>query len=105
MNRISTHVLDTSAGKPAQGIVVLLLRGETELSRAITDADGRCPNLVPVEMTLDATVYSLIFQVGEYFPDGFYPQVRIAFKVAAGTPHYHVPLLLSPFGYTTYRGS
>jgi 5-hydroxyisourate hydrolase len=105
MNRISTHVLDTSAGKPAQGIVARLLKGETELSRSVTDADGRCPNLLPAGMTLEASVYTLIFQVGDYFPHGFYPQVSISFKASAGTSHYHVPLLLSPFGYTTYRGS
>ncbi len=98
-------MLDTSAGKPAQGIVVRLMKGETELSRAKTDADGRCPNLLPVETSLEASIYSLIFETGEYFPEGFYPQVSISFKAAAGTPHYHVPLLLSPFGYTTYRGS
>jgi 5-hydroxyisourate hydrolase len=109
---ITTHVLDTSIGRPARGIAVALARrdGEAfvELGRGTTDADGRVTTLLPPGKLVAGT-YRLAFAVGAYFAAGgrapFYPHVEIAFTVAATDEHYHVPLLLSPFGYSTYRGS
>jgi|ERR1700733_281841 5-hydroxyisourate hydrolase len=105
MNRLSTHILDTSLGKPAAGVPVRLLQGEREINSQVTDADGRCQNLLPNDMTLAPGIYRIVFDVTAYLPDGLYPEVTISFKVAAGVAHYHIPLLLSPFGYTTYRGN
>jgi len=105
MNHLSTHILDTSCGKPVAGVPVRLYRDDRELSSHVTDADGRCQNLLPAEPTLNAGVYRIVFEVSEHFPDGFYPEVSVSFKVNDGVPHYHIPLLISPFGYTTYRGS
>lgn len=105
MKRLSTHILDTAAGKPAAGVPVRLLQAEREISSHVTDADGRCQNLLPDGMALTSGVYRIVFDVTAYFPDGLYPEITISFKVDAGAAHYHIPLLLSPFGYTTYRGS
>jgi len=105
MNRLSTHILDTSRGKPAAGVPVLLFQADRAISSHVTDRDGRCQNLLPAEVTLDPGVYRIVFDVTAYFPDGLYPEITISFKVTAGAGHYHIPLLLSPFGYTTYRGS
>ena len=105
MNRLSTHVLDTSRGQPAPGIPVHLYQATHLISSNITDTDGRCANLLPADLSLTPGVYRLVFDVATYLPDGLYPEITISFKVAAGTAHYHIPLLLSPFGYTTYRGS
>jgi 5-hydroxyisourate hydrolase len=109
MSTISTHVLDTSLGKPAQGIRVELEYGGAIVGSGVTDADGRVPDLVPKNATLEAGDYALTFFVGEYFASGgrqsFYSQIVVNFRMAAGSEHYHVPLLLSPFGYSTYRGS
>jgi 5-hydroxyisourate hydrolase len=100
---ITTHVLDTSRGKPAAGIAVTLERSTngrwTEVGRGKTDDDGRLRTLAPG--AVKKGTYRLTFDTGT----AFYPQVVIIFKVADGTKHYHVPLLLSPWGYTTYRGS
>jgi 5-hydroxyisourate hydrolase len=103
MNRLSTHILDTSRGKPAAGVIVRLYAGEDEINSNVTDAEGRCPNLLA--NSLEAGVYRLVFETGKYFSDGLYPVVIIVFKVGEGVEHYHIPLLISPFGYTTYRGS
>ncbi|HJS95572.1 MAG TPA: hydroxyisourate hydrolase [Solirubrobacteraceae bacterium] len=107
MSGISTHVLDTSRGRPAAGVPVVLERavnGHWEpVGRGTTDADGRARDLlssVPEEGR-----YRLTFDTGAYLPTGFYPEVTVTFVVEAGEEHYHVPLLLSPFGYSTYRGS
>ena len=112
MSRITTHVLDISIGKPAGGVLVTLDR-QTEdgywetLGSQNTDSDGRARDLLPE--ALIAAGHRLTFEVGPYFErnkvDGFYQEVAIAFTVNDASQHYHVPLLLSPFGYSTYRGS
>lgn len=114
MNGISTHVLDTSVGRPAAGVPIVLERKDDqgdwkELNRATTNADGRVADLLPAGTRLAAGLYRLTFGTGTYFKkrkaDGFYPHVTIVFQVDDAKQHYHVPLLLSPFGYSTYRGS
>jgi 5-hydroxyisourate hydrolase len=113
VSAITTHVLDTSQGRPAAGVPVSLeveVAGGWELvGKGTTNKDGRIPDLVPEEVMLDAGVYRLIFDTARYFSahkiEGFYPQVTIVFKLSDPAQHYHVPLLLSPFGYSTYRGS
>jgi 5-hydroxyisourate hydrolase len=109
---VTTHVLDTARGTPAAGIPVRLERvwgGEpAEIGRASTDADGRVPDIGPER--LQAGTYRLVFGVAEYFAslnqrDSFFPEVTVTFTADGEAPHYHVPLLLSPFGYATYRGS
>jgi 5-hydroxyisourate hydrolase len=109
---ISTHVLDTALGRPAEGVRVTLGRagaGPAEIGGGVTDADGRVRALVPPGAALEAGTYWLRFAVGEYFAraarEAFYPEVVVTFRVSAGGGHYHVPLLLNPFGYSTYRGS
>jgi 5-hydroxyisourate hydrolase len=105
MNRLSTHILDTSRGKPAAAVPVRLYQADRLINSQFTDSDGRCPNLLPDGMVLSEGIYRIVFDVTGYFPDGLYPEVSISFRVTAGAAHYHIPLLLSPFGYTTYRGS
>ncbi len=114
MNRISTHVLDTARGKPARNVPVRLERREAsggwrELASAQTDQDGRCSHLLSGDAILPAGHYRLIFDAAKYFTaekvDGLYPVVEITFQVREGEEHFHIPLLLSPNGYTTYRGS
>lgn len=106
MSHVTTHVLDAVRGAPAAGLHVRLLHGDVEIATGVTDADGRVVDLGPER--LHAGTYQLVFATGEWCADRgvatFYPEVRIAFGVD-GEPHYHVPLLLSPFGYSTYRGS
>jgi 5-hydroxyisourate hydrolase len=111
---ISTHVLDTTTGRPAAGVGVILevqgAGGELQsVSRARTDADGRVRELVPGAVDLEAGTYRLTFETGAYFEtleiEGFYPRVFVLFSVRDPTQHHHVPLLLSPYGYSTYRGS
>lgn len=112
MKSISTHVLDVARGKPAHDVPVHLERQEgstfTSLKCGKTDADGRVKDLVP-EGQLTAGTYRLTFDTAAYFGaqgiDGFYPEAAILFVVKDAEAHYHVPLLLSPFGYSTYRGS
>ena len=114
---ISTHVLDTAHGRPAAGVPVTIqlapapgepARGR-EIARGITDADGRIRELVAHGASLDAGTYSLRFDTAAYFAsvgiEAFYPEVSVVFVVRDTTQHYHVPLLLSPYGYSTYRGS
>jgi 5-hydroxyisourate hydrolase len=114
MSRVSTHVLDTTKGKPAAGVAVSLERQESSgkwLSLALsqTDQDGRCGELLPDSATLVEGVYRLTFDTASYFAtcgvDGLYPAVEVLFCVRKGESHFHIPLLLSPNGYTTYRGS
>jgi len=114
MSRISTHVLDTSSGKPAAGVQVRLERQDSSakwssLNSARTDQDGRCPQLLPEGATLAEGVYRLVFGTARYFAtcgvNGLYPSVEILFRVRTGESQFHIPLLLSPNGYTTYRGS
>lgn len=110
MSPITTHVLDTSAGRPAAGIAVRLDQRTAdgafaELARGRTDSDGRCKDLLPAG-AIEPGVYRLVFDTAAYLGDrGFYPEVPIVFSITAPSEHYHVPLLLSPFGYSTYRGS
>jgi 5-hydroxyisourate hydrolase len=105
---ISAHVLDALAGTPARGIAVRLetQAGET-LGDAVTDTDGRVSDLGPDR--LETGNYQVRFATGDYFAgngqETFYPFVAVNFTVAPGQAHYHVPLLLSPYSYTTYRGS
>jgi 5-hydroxyisourate hydrolase len=105
MKRLSTHILDTSRGKPAGGVPVQLYQADRLISSHTTDADGRCQNLLAEGTSLDPGVYRIVFEVTAHFPDGLYPEIAISFKVSEGAAHYHIPLLISPFGYTTYRGS
>ena len=113
MSAITTHVLDTSHGRPATGVPVTLevaAAGGWELvGKGTTNADGRVTDLVAEEITLEAGVYRLIFDTAKYFAaqatEGFYPEVTITFRLDDPAQHYHVPLLLNPFGYSTYRGS
>jgi 5-hydroxyisourate hydrolase len=108
---ISTHVLDTSRGSPAAGVPVVLDlavdSGWQRVGRGTTDADGRARDLL--SSAPNAGRYRLTFDTGAYFravgDAGFYPEVSVTFEVSPGEDHYHVPLLLSPFGYSTYRGS
>ena len=112
MKSISTHVLDISKGKPAQGVPVVIEKKEgeffTRLKSAHTDADGRVKDLV-AEGKLTEGTYRITFDTNAYFAaqniEGFYPEASILFVVRDAASHYHVPLLLSPFGYSTYRGS
>lgn len=103
MPTLSTHVLDTARGRPAAGVPVQLLDASgSSLADGVTDADGRVPSLGD---ELAGGTYTLRFDVAAHQPDGFYPEVAVTFTVADGERHYHVPLLLSPYGYSTYRGS
>ena len=116
MGRLTTHVLDTSLGKPAAGLAISLRRAGKHgapLASGVTNADGRiAPPLLEAD-TMEVGAYELIFEAGAYF-DGlglklpspkFLDQVVIRFGIDDPKAHYHVPLLLSPFGYSTYRGS
>lgn len=108
---ITTHVLDTSRGKPASNVGVKLeMRREDrweEVGRGETDNDGRCKTLTPGPITTG--IYRLCFDTGSYFRERhietFFPEAVITFTVGEAEQHYHVPLLVSPFGYSTYRGS
>jgi 5-hydroxyisourate hydrolase len=107
---ITTHVLDTARGRPAAGVPVRLERRSgadwVEVGAAVTDADGRARELVPDGVPLEAATYRLRFDTAAHLgPDAFFPEVVLAFAVTRPEEHHHVPLLLSPFGYTTYRGS
>ena len=113
MSAITTHVLDVARGKPAQGVpITLAVRaggGAKEIGRGATDADGRLRSLMKADEPLAKGVYELTFDTASYFEsigvEGFYPEAKIVFEVREAEQHYHVPLLLSPFGYSTYRGS
>ena len=116
MSAITTHVLDTARGRPAANILVVLERATPdkpphfqELGRGSTDADGRLRTLLSPDAHLLAGSYRITFHVASYFEaqkvESFYAEVSILFTVKDPTQHFHVPLLLSPFGYSTYRGS
>jgi 5-hydroxyisourate hydrolase len=112
MTAITSHVLDTSIGKPIAGLSVRLLRIDTDggvpLGQGVTDADGRVKQLLG-STALVAGVYRLTFETGEHYRrvgcEVFYERVELEFRVVDPSQHFHVPLLLSPFGYSTYRGS
>jgi 5-hydroxyisourate hydrolase len=114
MSAITTHILDVSRGRPASGVAVTLeiqLRedGWELVGKGTTDVDGRQKELLPRDYVLTEGIYRLTFETNSYFAsesiESFYPKVTIVFSVRDATQHYHVPLLLSPFGYSTYRGS
>ncbi len=114
---ITTHVLDTARGLPAAGVAVRLERGpgdgqpppgQPPLGQSVTDADGRARDLGPA--VLPPGIYRLVFDTGAYFASqgtepAFFPEVTVTFRVGGEARHHHVPLLLSPFAYSTYRGS
>ena len=103
---VSTHVLDAVLGRPAAGIAVRLFAGEDLLAEEVTDADGRCRL---TEAATTAGPHRLVFATGPWFAgqerDTFWPEVVLSFAVREPAEHHHVPLLLSPFAYSTYRGS
>jgi 5-hydroxyisourate hydrolase len=111
MSTLSTHVLDAASGQPAAGVQVRLDRRDGDrwqpLGEGVTDDDGRVRDLTPGG--LGAGVHRLVFATGDYFAatgqTGFYPEVPVVFEVADPDRHYHVPLLLSPYAFSTYRGS
>lgn len=113
MSQITTHVLDTSLGRPAAGVPVILEiesagGGWKELSRGATDGDGRLAHLLAPGSLVEGT-YRLTFETQSYFRSrlvkGWYPRVTVIFEVHDIKEHYHIPLLLAPYGYSTYRGS
>jgi 5-hydroxyisourate hydrolase len=111
VSHVTTHVLDTGNGLPARGVHIVLAQRNNDawvvVATGITDADGRVRSLGPEQ--LPSGIYRLEFDVGTYFTtagvDAFFPEVAITFHLDGSTEHYHVPLLLSPFAYSTYRGS
>ena len=110
---ITVHVLDTSRGKPAAGVAVILEQADgkewRELAKGKTDGDGRIETLLPKSKPLSAGIYRATFESGAYFAQSktktFYPRITVLFEVVDPKENYHIPLLLSPFGYSTYRGS
>jgi 5-hydroxyisourate hydrolase len=114
MSAITTHVLDTTRGLPAAGVSIVLERRHgserwEQVARGETDSDGRLRSLLADDAPLVPGVYRLVFATGRYFDQQgartLFPEVVIVFETLPGQKHYHVPLLLNPFGYTTYRGS
>jgi 5-hydroxyisourate hydrolase len=134
MSTLSTHALDTATGRPASGLRLMLEKQEqpeawraycnaraegteptgpkpqwTTLGRGVTNGDGRCPDLLPTGTQLAPGIYRMDFDTSGYLKDrgqsGFYPIAQIVFEITADDEHYHIPLLLSPFGFSTYRGS
>jgi 5-hydroxyisourate hydrolase len=111
MTTISTHVLDTARGQPAANLSVTLEAAATDgwkrKGTAVTNDDGRAPDLLDTGEALASGTHRLTFDTGAWFAEqgvaGFYPYVTVTFEIT-GDDHYHVPLLLSPFGYSTYRG-
>lgn len=113
MSAITTHVLDIARGQPAAGVPIVLEAqagdGWQEIGRGRTDTDGRLRDLLPSDFAFREGTYRLTFDTAVYFAaqstESFYPIVTVSFIVHDAAQHYHVPLLLSPFGYSTYRGS
>lgn len=116
MGRLTTHVLDTAAGRPAAGLTIELYRlgdGVTLLKRVVTNADGRVDGPLLEGEAFTAGTYELVFHAGDYLRAGgvaipepaFLDVIPIRFGIAEADQHYHVPLLISPYGYSTYRGS
>lgn len=110
---ITTHVLDTALGKPAAGLPISISIQQNEewklLGNGVTNKDGRIADLLPADKPLQPGTYQMRFDTSAYFGacgvQGFYPYVEVTFVIVSVEQHYHVPLLLSPFGYSTYRGS
>ncbi len=113
LSQITTHILDTSTGAPAENVPLNLSQltdGRwSELASGTSNEDGRVDGLLADSRVLDAGNYKMVFDTASYFSStgvrGFYPRVEIIFTVDGDGQHYHIPLLLSPFGYSTYRGS
>jgi 5-hydroxyisourate hydrolase len=114
MSAITTHVLDTSLGKPALGVCVVVesLREDNrwvERARGVTDANGRIGQFDPPVEAIEPGQFRLRFATGDYFlaagTSGFYPEVCVIVQIDDPAQHYHIPLLLSPYGYSTYRGN
>jgi len=113
MSQITTHVLDTAKGTPAEGINIALQKpiGENQwedIVTGVTNSDGRIPGFMSEDLELVPGIYRMWFDTASYFQKesitGFYPEIPVIFEIK-DTQHYHIPLLLSPFGYSTYRGS
>ena len=112
MSQLTTHILDTTQGRPADGVHVTLYQQEPqkwmEIAKGITNNDGRITGLLKKDVVLEHGIYKLKFETQEYFErqtvQTFYPYVEIVFDITSDE-HYHVPLLISPYGYSTYRGS
>ena len=112
MSGISTHILDIAIGRPAAGVGVKLLRWKDkswiEVAAQSTDSDGRCRELLALA-NMSVSIYRIVFDSGAYFSasgePGLYPDISITFEVKDAGRSYHMPLLLSPNGYSTYRGS
>ena len=109
MSTLSTHVLDTALGQPAKGILVTVEQGGVVMGSDVTDNEGRASQILDKDARLAEGDCLLRFSVGDYFSQGrreaFYSEIVVNFRIKTGVEHYHVPLLLSPFGYSTYRGS
>jgi 5-hydroxyisourate hydrolase len=113
MSGLTTHVLDTMHGRPAAGVRLRLSRGGAVIAQAVTNADGRCDQPLLTGETLVPGAYRLEFEVGAYYrglgvtlaEPAFLDVVALEFGIAEAASHYHVPLLVSPYGYSTYRGS
>ncbi len=112
MSQLTTHILDTTKGKPAPGIHIILYNHKKEewieITKGVTNSDGRIPDLLKKGVVMELGMYKLRFETQGYFSkqsiQTFYPFVEITFQVTT-EEHYHVPLLLTPFGYSTYKGS
>ncbi len=114
MSAITTHVLDISRGRPASDVQITLEVERAggswkQIGRGVTDADGRAKDLLPPGFALESGIYRLVFDAEAYFAaqntEGFYREISVVFTIRDPAQNYHVPLLLSPFGYSTYRGS
>lgn len=113
MSQITTHILDTTRGLPATNVPITLFAKQGDdwavLNSGVTNSDGRLPGLLADDVVLPAGVYRMHFETASYFnannETGFYPYVDIVFEINASGTHYHVPLLLTAYGYSTYRGS
>lgn len=112
-NPLSVHVLDQVSGQPAPGIAVVLEQQQGQswktLNQGTTDAQGRIKGLFPEKQTLSPGIYRVTFKTGAFFraqgTATFFPEIPVLFEVSNPAQHYHIPLLLSPFGYATYRGN
>jgi 5-hydroxyisourate hydrolase len=113
MSQITTHILDTTRGLPAQNVPITLFsqKGNSwqKINGGVTNKDGRLPDLLTDDEKLPAGIYRMNFETKVYFEanneNGFYPYVDIVFEIDASGSHYHIPLLLTAYGYSTYRGS
>jgi 5-hydroxyisourate hydrolase len=112
MSQLTTHILDTTKGKPAQGVTIILYKQDgtnwKEIAKGITNNDGRIADLLAKDVLLEFGAYKMYFETASYFGKDeiqtFYPFVEIVFAITTHE-HYHIPLLLNPYGYSTYRGS